>query len=256
MTSPLQEGLELDSSSSQPRAALVLLAAGSGSRVGHEVNKVFLPLAGRRVFTWSLRWASQIPEVCRIVLVVADRDRESAATVLAREVPGLDVELVVGGDTRHQSEWHALQALSDEIVRGDLDIVVIHDAARPLAGTPVFADVIAAAHEHGGALPVRPQPTLVTAQPGGTRPGSVVAVQTPQAFRATPLLDAYRTAFDEGFVGTDTASCIEKFTQLPVRCVPGPAANIKITFPEDLFLAEHLLAQAHWDLTRRQGDHE
>jgi 2-C-methyl-D-erythritol 4-phosphate cytidylyltransferase len=238
-----------------PRAALVLLAAGSGSRVGHEVNKVFLPLAGRRVFTWSLRWASQIPEVSRVVLVIAERDRESATVVLARELPGLDVQLVAGGDTRHQSEWHALQALSDEIISGDLDIVVIHDAARPLAGSNVFADVIAAAHEYGGALPVRPQPTLVTTDPAAATPGEVVAVQTPQAFRAAPLLDAYRSAFEEGFVGTDTASCIEKFTRLPVRCVPGSADNIKITFPEDLFLAEHLLAQAHWDLTQRQGDH-
>ncbi len=67
-------------------------------------------------------------------------------------------------------------------------------------------------------------------------------MQTPQAFRAGPLLGAYAAADRDGFVGTDTASCIEHYTDLPVHCVPGDARNIKITFPEDLALAERLLA--------------
>jgi 2-C-methyl-D-erythritol 4-phosphate cytidylyltransferase len=237
-----------------PRVALVLLAAGSGNRVGNEINKVFLPLAGRRVFTWSLRWAGELPEVCRVVLVIAERDRSTAEAVLSREAPDMAVELVVGGDTRHQSEWHALQALAPEIDRGDLDVIVIHDAARPLAGTPVFAAVIEAAHVHGGGLPVRPQASLIAVDHHAAPHDQMVAVQTPQAFRAKPLLEAYQVADRSAFVGTDTASCVERFTQLPVRCVPGSAENIKITFPEDLFLAEHLLAQAHWDLTHRRGD--
>jgi 2-C-methyl-D-erythritol 4-phosphate cytidylyltransferase len=236
------------------RAALVLLAAGSGSRAGHDVNKVFLPLAGRRVFTWSLRWARHVPEVCRVVLVIAERDRALAQSVLAREAPHTDVQLVVGGDTRHASEWEALQALAREIRSGELDIVVIHDAARPLAGSAIFAGVIDEADAHGGALPVRPQPGLIPLVADESLAGDVVAVQTPQAFRARSLLAAYEQAHGEGFIGTDTASCVERFTDLPVRCVPGSAQNIKITFPEDLFLAEHLLAQAHWDLTTRSGD--
>lgn len=236
------------------RAALVLLAAGSGSRAGHDVNKVFLPLAGRRVFTWSLRWAADVPEVGRIVLVVADRDRALAQSVLARESPRSDVQLVLGGTTRHESEWHALRELAGEINHGDLDVVVIHDAARPLAGSKVFADVIAAADAFGGAIPVRPQSALISADAAGAPVGDVVAVQTPQAFRARSVLEAYEQAQEHGFSGTDTASCMERFTDLPVRGVPGSAQNIKITFPEDLFLAEHLLAQAHWDLTSRRSD--
>jgi 2-C-methyl-D-erythritol 4-phosphate cytidylyltransferase len=237
-------------SSPRLRTAVVLLAAGSGTRVGNDLNKVFLPLAGRRVFTWSLRWASQIEQVTRLVLVIAERDRELAETVLAREAPGLAVSLVRGGATRHDSEWEAMQSLAGPIRAGEIDIVVIHDAARPLAGTAVFVDVIRAADEFGGALPVRPQPGLISQQADGSVPGhAVVAVQTPQAFRAGPLLDAYEQAHAVQFIGTDTASCIETFTDLPVRCVPGSALNIKITFPEDLFLAEHLLAEAHWDLT-------
>ena len=74
-------------------------------------------------------------------------------------------------------------------------------------------------------------------------------MQTPQAFTARPLLEAYRRAAEDGFVGTDTASCIERYTEVPVHCVEGDAGNIKITFPDDLFLAERLLAKAHWDLS-------
>jgi 2-C-methyl-D-erythritol 4-phosphate cytidylyltransferase len=72
----------------------------------------------------------------------------------------------------------------------------------------------------------------------------VVAVQTPQAFRALPLLIAYERAERDGFVGTDTASCVERYTDLAVHCVPGSAENIKITFREDLLLAEQLLVAA------------
>lgn len=241
----------------RPRAALVLLAAGSSSRVGHETSKVFLPLAGRRVFTWSFRWAGLVPAIAHRLLVIAERDRQLAERALAREVAEFDVELVVGGDTRHESELHALRALSSRIGQGDIDVVVIHDAARPLAGTVLFDAVVDRAHRHGGALPVRPQPALVLAQPGGgvldgvggVLDGGVVAVQTPQAFRAAPLLAAYEQAEIDGFAGTDTASCIERYSDVHVQCIDGPARNIKITFPEDLFLAEHLLAQAQWDLT-------
>jgi 2-C-methyl-D-erythritol 4-phosphate cytidylyltransferase len=237
-----------------PRAALVVLAAGAGSRVGHDTNKVLLPLAGRRVFTWSIRWAHSLPEVVRVVLVIREGDRDLVVRSIARELPEVEVTVVLGGSTRHESEWKALQALAPDIESGDVDVVVIHDAARPLAGAQVFRDVIDAAAEHGGALPVRDQPALITME-HGVEPEErrTVAVQTPQAFRAGPLLRAYSAASTDAFVGTDTASCIERYTDVAVHCVPGDARNIKITFPEDLLLAERLLAKADWDLSASAG---
>jgi 2-C-methyl-D-erythritol 4-phosphate cytidylyltransferase len=238
-------------------AALVVLAAGEGSRVGHDTNKVLLPLAGRRVFTWSIRWAHSLSQVARVVLVIRESDRDLVLGALERELPEVEVTVVVGGATRHESEWQALQALRPDIESGSTDVVVIHDAARPLAGADVFRDVIAAASVHGGALPVRDQPALTTlehaVEPEDRR---TVAVQTPQAFRAGPLLEAYSRASTDGFVGTDTASCIERYTEIAVRCVPGDAGNIKITFPEDLFLAERLLAKAGWDLSSGGAAHQ
>ena len=244
-----------------PRAALVVLAGGEGRRVGHDTNKVLLPLAGRRVFTWSIRWARELAHVTHTVLVIREQDREVVVRTLDREVAGAPVQVVVGGDSRHGSEWSALQALAEPIERGEVDVVVIHDAARPLASTRLFEDVVAAAAEHGGALPVLTPAGLTTLAPAAeatesdvaaVTDGTVVAVQTPQAFAAAPLLAAYRCAERDGFVGTDTASCIERYTDLAIHCVPSDARNLKITFPEDLFLAERLLAKADYDLSHRR----
>jgi 2-C-methyl-D-erythritol 4-phosphate cytidylyltransferase len=232
-----------------------MLAAGEGRRSGHHTNKVLLPLAGRRVFTWSIRWARMLPEVCRTVLVIRDQDRELVTRTLEREVGPPDVEVVAGGDSRHGSEWEALQVLAPAIEAGDIDVVVIHDAARPLAGTDMWASVIDAASRWGGAIPADDHGQLA-ALDGGDPPGQrVVAVQTPQAFAARPLLEAYRRAHHDGFVGTDTASCIERYADESVRCVPGDAGNIKITFPDDLFIAERLLAKARWDLSGGREQH-
>ena len=228
--------------------ALVLLAAGRGTRVGADTNKVFLQLSGRRVLTWSLDSTRQLPGLVRTVLVLRDDDRAHADAVLRREARGRDILVVGGGSTRHDSELQALRALAPEIREGAVDVVVIHDAARPLAAPRLFSTVVDAARLLGGALPVLDQQGLVFLD--GTPPGTpLVTVQTPQAFHALPLLEAYEAAAADGFVGSDTAACIERYSDLQVHGVVGDAGNIKITFPEDLFLAERLLARAHWRLS-------
>ena len=95
-------------------------------------------------------------------------------------------------------------------------MVAIHDGARPLASSALFAAVLAAAREHGGALPAAPLPGLVTAELGAVA-GDLVGVQTPQAFRAAPLLAAYRSAAADGFEGTDTAATFERYARGPGR---------------------------------------
>jgi 2-C-methyl-D-erythritol 4-phosphate cytidylyltransferase len=226
----------------ETRVALVVMAAGSATRMGLGVNKVLLPLAGRPMLCWSLATASRLPQVTRVVVVAAARDEHDVRAVLEREVPALDIQVVTGGATRHASEWHALRSLAPEIRGGAFEVVVVHDAARPLASAPVFEDVIAAAARYGGAVPVRPQHGLVTADGEQLPSGQdLVTVQTPQAFRAAPLLSAYEQADRSGFTGTDTASSFERYTDLPVRCVVAPAENIKVTVPADVRLAEALL---------------
>ena len=224
------------------RAAAVILAAGSGSRVGAAENKVLLPLGGIAMLAHSVRTVLEVAEVHRIVLVVRPADRAAVRDAVAEHLGAHDLWVVDGGAQRHDSEWQALRALAADIERGEIDVVAIHDGARPLAPAQLWEQAIASAAEHGGAIPVVGTPRL-SRRDGSPAPAGLVAVQTPQAFRAVELLLAYRRAEQEAFVGTDTASCLERYTDLPVVGVPSTAANLKVTFAEDLALAESLLSR-------------
>ena len=143
----------------------------------------------------------------------------------------------------------ALRHLADRIGTGEIDVVLIHDAARPLVSPALVADVLRATRAHGGAVPGLVRDDLIeVAEDGvdvlGSAPERVVAVQTPQGFRAAPLLAAYEQAALDGFVGTDTASCVAAYTDIAVHCVEGDERNLKITYPHDLPLAEGVLATA------------
>lgn len=226
----------------------VVLASGAGTRVGAATNKVYLPLAGRRVVSWSLDAFARTPGIDTLVLVTRPVDAELVEHVLRHEVSA-EVEVVHGGRTRQESELAALRHLRGRIETGVIDTVLLHDGARPLVSTALIAEVLRVAREHGGALPgLRADDIVALADDTGdmvTSPGkdTLVRAQTPQGFRAAPLLEAYERAEAEGFVGTDTASCMERFSDLPVRWVTGEERNIKVTYPHDLVIAEQVLAQ-------------
>ena len=217
-------------------AAVVILAAGAGQRVGAGSNKVLLPLGDLPVLAWSVRDALALDDVRRVLVVVRPGERSLVTDALAPHLGDAEVGLVEGGATRHASEWNALAALRPEIEAGEVDVVAIHDGARPLAGRRLFAATIDAARERGGAIPCVRLPGLL-ALDGGELPAELDGVQTPQAFRAADLLAAYAAAERDGFDGTDTAACWARYTDLPVVAVPSTPANLKITFPEDLELA-------------------
>ncbi|HWM57924.1 MAG TPA: IspD/TarI family cytidylyltransferase [Pseudonocardia sp.] len=244
-------------------AAAVVLAGGSGSRVGAAENKVYLPLAGRPMIVWSLSAFVGAPGIDTVVLVVRAGDRARAADVLAAEPALAGVRTVVGGATRQASELAALEHLAGRIESGRLDVVLLHDGARPLVSPALVAAVLRTAGKCGGAVPGLPRTDLGVAAPesvaaesvvaGAGTPGcgalagpataGLVAVQTPQGFRAAPLLAAYREAHRCGFAGTDTASCVQRFApQLPIRAIPGEQRNIKVTYPHDVVLADRVLA--------------
>lgn len=225
------------------RAAAVVLAAGSGTRVGAETNKVLLPLGGVPILAWSVRTVLEVQWVHRVVLVVRPDDRDQVAEAVTPHLGTHDLWVVDGGVRRHDSEWRALQTLERDIARGELDVVAIHDAARPLASPHLWTEVIEVAASYGGAVPVVRTGRL-SHRDGRRAADGLVAVQTPQAFRAPDLLAAYHRAEGDGFVGTDTASCLERYADLRIRAVPAPAGNLKVTYPDDLRLAEALLARA------------
>ena len=230
--------------SPEPVAVGVVLAAGMGTRVGADGNKAYLPLAGRSMMSWSVAAVAGSPHIARVILVFRSGERDLAARTLDDELPGVTVELVEGGDTRHGSEENVLRVLAPDIDRGAVDVVLIHDAARPLAGSAMMDTALTTARRYGGAIPVLPATHVLRAGVDGrldAPDGMLVRVQTPQAFRAQPLLSAYRSGAGDGFEGTDTASCVQTYTDLDVRVFPGSPTNLKVTFAPDVALAERLL---------------
>jgi 2-C-methyl-D-erythritol 4-phosphate cytidylyltransferase len=234
-----------------PYAAGVVLAGGSGARMGAGMNKVYLPLAGRRLVSWSLAAFSRVPEIGALVLVARPDDSKLVDWVLDRELDGAPVEVVYGGDTRQGSELQALRHLANRVDDGTIDAILLHDAARPLVSPALIAGVLHAAREHGGAIPGLPADDIVTITGdghvvSGSPLDAAIRAQTPQGFRAAPLIDAYEQAAREEFVGTDTASCMERYSQVPVRWVHGDQHNFKITYPHDLTIAEQFLEASEY----------
>ena len=223
-------------------AAVVILAAGSGSRVGAEVNKVLLDLDGTPVLAHAVLTVLGLSDVDPVVLVYRPGEEDDVAAAVRAHLGGRDVLLVPGGATRHESEQAALAVLESRIDGGEVDVVVVHDGARALAPASLFEQVVAVARGAGGAVPTVQLAGLLPRDPADRLPaGDVVGVQTPQAFRAGPLLDAYRSARRDGFDGTDTAACLERYRpDVAVMQVPAGPANLKITYAEDYETASRL----------------
>lgn len=228
------------------RAAGVVLAGGTGSRLGAGINKAFLPLAGRALAGWGLSTMASVEGIGPLVFVVRPEDRAHAEAVVERGLRRR-VEVITGGATRQESELMALRHLADRIDTGSIHTVLIHDAARPLVSHGLIAAVLHAALESGGAVPAIPATDVAPVGedgllgPSGDQGRSLMRVQTPQGFRADAILDAYEAAARDGFVGTDTASCAEQYTGIETTWVHGEEINFKITYAPDLLLAQDVV---------------
>ena len=221
------------------KPAVVLLAAGSGSRFGHATNKVWLPLAGKSVISRTIKNAHQAFPDARLLLIINPDDEAIAREILQRELPDLKIEIAYGGATRHGSEYQALMHLAKDIETGAIDVVLIHDGARPLATPDLYRKIADAAFEKGGAIPTT---TINPIEIDASHETQIVRVQTPQGFRAKELLQAYKSAEVDGFVGTDTGACVERyFPEIKAIAVEAEVANLKITFAQDLQVAQALL---------------
>jgi 2-C-methyl-D-erythritol 4-phosphate cytidylyltransferase len=216
-----------------PRVWAVVVAGGAGSRFGRP--KQFALLGGRPVVAWAVDACRAAAEAVVVVLP------EGAAG----QSFGADVA-VTGGPSRSASVRCGIDA-----VPGSVDVVVVHDAARPFASAELFADVVGALDDPAVAGAVCALPVADTLKRvdrllgGGDGPplvletvdrSSLVAVQTPQAFRAEVLRRAHAGAGE----ATDDAALVEALG-VAVRAVPGDPRNLKLTTPADLAVAERLL---------------
>jgi len=225
--------------STESRVAAIVLAAGSGTRFGHSMNKVWLQLNGKHIISRSLANSAASFTNVRSILVINSDDEEFARDALLKDGMPANIEFVHGGASRHESEYNALQYLKADILAEKIDLVLIHDGARPLDTPQIFAAIAEGAHKHCGAIQTI---ALDPHEMDTARDETVARVQTPQGFRAQQLLQAYETAAVQGFIGTDTAACMEKFfPDVKTVAVPGDIFNIKITYPQDLAIAELLV---------------
>jgi 2-C-methyl-D-erythritol 4-phosphate cytidylyltransferase len=229
------------------RAAAVVLAAGSGTRLGAERNKVFLPLAGRPVVSWSLRSFTRVPTIHRLLLVIREADRQLAERTVRQDLDR-NVEIVIGGNTRHESEMAALTRLSPAIDDGSISLVLLHDAARPFVTPAMTTALMAEAVRTGAVIPALERDDIRPMNDDGTirmlPAPTFVAAQTPQVFDARDLWSAYRQADRDGFVGTDTMSCFQHYHPGRGSWLPGDPRNLKITYPDDMIEAERILTAA------------
>ncbi len=232
---------------SSKRVVAVILGAGQGARMGYQVNKVFLPINGKPIIIYAVETFERCHAIDEIILVVAAGEEEHMMK-LARRAQCTKVGRVIrGGPTRHESEQCALEILRPHIDAGDVEIVLIHDGARPFVAVEKVEQLIARARESDGAILAAPlQQEERIAQVSrehyiqrSFEGQQVWKAQTPQAFRAPLLLEAYDQAKRDLFLGTDTAASVERIGG-HIVIVESDAGNLKITTAQDLFLAERL----------------
>ena len=222
--------------------AMIILAGGSGSRVHRDVNKVYLPIGDTEMLAYSIKTADRSPVIDQIVLVIRPEDRTIAMAMLADMSLTTPLSIVEGGPSRHESELAGVEHLAKAIDSGEISVAAIHDGARPFMTLDLVERVVATAQSDGGAIP-----GLAVDQPLFRRGNAGVSVldsttlrrvQTPQAFRARQLLDAFRRSSTDLVGGVDTAETIERHSDLDVTVVEGDIRNLKVTFVEDFFEAE------------------
>lgn len=223
----------------------ILPAAGLGTRMAGPQPKQFLSLDGVPILIHSLRAFAAVPRVTAIYVAVRKAEMERVQAQIAEFGFAGRVHVVEGGDNRQESVAHALAA----VPAGEDDIVLVHDAVRPLIDTTTIERTIDAVAEHGAAIVGMPAVDTIK-QVERTAHGAlitatiprefVVLAQTPQGFRYGLLQSAFAEATADGFVGTDEASVVERAGHA-VAVVPGSPVNLKITQSGDLELAEFYL---------------
>lgn len=242
------------------KVVVIIPAAGLGTRMAPvpsamdtqakkiQPSKQFTELAGTPILIHTLRKFASVAEVSEIWIALRENEiqpfRERLAKA-AKDVLKKKIELVVGGEHRQQSVAHAINGIS---AVAD-DIVLVHDAVRPLVTPEIIHDVIEAARRYGAAIAGLPAIDTVK-QVERTAEGAiikstipragVVLAQTPQGFRYEVIKKAFDEATADGFVGTDEASLAERSGHA-VAVVMGSPRNIKITSPGDMELAEFYL---------------
>jgi 2-C-methyl-D-erythritol 4-phosphate cytidylyltransferase len=233
---------------------VILPAAGIGTRMASATThgtttapKQFLHLGGVPILLHSLRAFLAVPRVTGIYVAVRESEQPRVSALLSEQSLTARVHVVSGGDTRQDSVANALAALPST---SENDIVLVHDAVRPLIDPATIERTLDAIDKHGAAIVGTPAVDTIK-QVERTADGALVTAtiprelivhaQTPQGAKVPLLRRAFAEAAADQFVGTDEASLLER-ANIPVYVVPGSSRNLKVTQPGDLEIAEFYLA--------------
>ncbi len=232
------------------KVAVILPAAGLGTRMGlaspeksGTSRKQFMLLDGLPILSHTIRKFLSSSLVTEIVVALRAEDIPWFGEMLTRETLNKPVRLVEGGDSRHQSVENALASLG-----ADTDLVAVHDAVRPFIDPATIESVIREAAQCGAAIvgivPVDTIKQVRKTKISATLPRErLVMAQTPQVFRYDLLRRAFAKSSEDGFIGTDESSLVERLEQVEVTVVTGSDRNIKITKPSDMDLARLFLSE-------------
>jgi 2-C-methyl-D-erythritol 4-phosphate cytidylyltransferase len=227
-----------------PVVHALIPAAGRGLRFGGSVLKQYLPIAGKPVLAHSIEAVNLYPEISGITVVIAENDRMFAGLIGAAYS---GINTVTGGASRAESVINGLRSISE--TSPETDWVLVHDAARPCLPRSGVTRLL----EKGLASPdgaILAMPVRDTLKSGGeddrisktVRREALWVAQTPQLFRLAALMEALQIMLDAGESPTDEAAAMERAGARPLL-VKGSPANFKITWPEDVALAEAWLAR-------------
>jgi len=225
------------------RAAAIIVAAGRGTRMGPNVDKLFLDVCGKPIVAHAWSAFDRSPDIDEIVVVIREGMQTDFKELAATYEFKKPFRFAAGGKERQNSVWNGLLSVSPGI-----EIVVIQDGARPCATSRIIADCLAAAREVGASVAAqRVTDTLKEADESGvvTRHldrSRLWAVQTPQVFRTEIIKRALEEVLKRGlFITDDTAAC--EFIGQPVKLVESATPNPKATAPDDLPSIEMVLKQ-------------
>jgi 2-C-methyl-D-erythritol 4-phosphate cytidylyltransferase/2-C-methyl-D-erythritol 2,4-cyclodiphosphate synthase len=221
--------------------AVLILAAGSGTRAGGAIAKQYQLIAGKPLLRHTLEAFCGHPEVDSVQVVIPPGEEAGFGAVAAE----LDINRpVAGGATRQDSGRLGLEALAPAPPRN----VLIHDAARPFVSASLISAVLAGLKENDGAVPAMPVTETLKRAPQGRIAGTVDraglwAAQTPQGFRYGPIREAHRRAAAAGLNHFTDDAAVAEWSGMAVIVVPGEQANIKLTTSEDMQLADRRLSR-------------
>lgn len=242
------------------RTVGVILAGGVGTRLGLQIPKQMVKIAGKTILEHTVAVLNDSEDIDELIVMIAPGWSEQVATLLDSRFDKL-TRILEGGQTRNETTRKVLEALGTEECK-----VVLHDAVRPLVDTRIIKDCVAALDGYGAVDVVIPSADtivevnsddIITSIPDR---GQLRRGQTPQAFKLSVLSAAYDKALqDPYFSATDDCGVVLKYLpEVPIKTVEGAEHNLKVTHPVDLFIADKLFQLAsreptHVDLEARNN---